>query len=124
MKFVRDMHQNLSWKLGFGHAKNGRPHSCPWWADRLVYSRAYLQGKGVDIPATSKRDYYSLIARAIASLDDSTHGFRQALYERARAAQLNSFDPALSPAAIKRERDALEQAIRTVEVEAATAGIE
>jgi hypothetical protein len=74
----------------------------------LVFSRAYLQGKGVDIPATSKRDYYSLIARAIASLDDSTHGFRQALYERARA----------------RERDALEQAIRTVEVEAATAGIE
>jgi hypothetical protein len=95
----------------------------------VVYALAYLQGMGVDIPsppaeATSKRNYYSLIARAVAGLDTSTRDSRQALYERARAAQLNSIDPALSPAATKRERDALEQAIRTVEFEAAPVGTE
>jgi hypothetical protein len=62
-----------------------------------------------------QHDYYSLIARSVAGLDSNTPDSRQALYERARAAQLNSFDPALSPDAIERERDVLDQAIRTLE---------
>jgi hypothetical protein len=48
---IRDWHQNLSWKLGFGHGKEGRQHICPWWADKTVYSLAYMQGKGIEIPA-------------------------------------------------------------------------
>jgi hypothetical protein len=46
---IRDWHQTLSWKLGFGRAKAGRPHSCPWWADKTVYSLAYMQGQGVEL---------------------------------------------------------------------------
>ena len=113
------MRKSLSWKLGFEHAMKGQPYSCPWWADHEIYALAYLQGKGVEIPppawARLQQDYYSLIARAVAGLDSNTPDSRQALFERARAAQLNSFDPALSPAAIERERDVLDQAIRTLE---------
>ena len=113
------MRQRLSWKLGFGHATKGQAYACPWWADHEIYALAYLLGKGVEIPppawAPLQHDYYSLIVRAVAGLGSNTPETRQALYEHARAAQLNSFDPALSPAAIERERDVLEQASRTVE---------
>jgi hypothetical protein len=112
------MRKNLSLKLGFGHATKGQPYSCPWWADHEIYALAYLYGKGVEIPPpvwALQHDYYSLIARSVAGLDNNTPDSRQALYDRARAAQLNSFDPALSPDAIERERDLLDQAIRTLE---------
>jgi hypothetical protein len=46
---LRDWHQTLSWKLGYGRAKAGRPYSCPWWVDKTVYALAYMQGKGVEI---------------------------------------------------------------------------
>ncbi len=68
-----------------------------------------------------QHDYYSLIVRAVSGPHGSTLASRQLLYERARAAQLNNFDPALSEAEIKRECEALEDAIRAVEVETATA---
>jgi hypothetical protein len=42
--------QTLSWKLGYGRGKAGKPFSCPWWADEQVYGLAFLQGKGVSIP--------------------------------------------------------------------------
>lgn len=68
-------------------------------------------------------DYYPLIARAIAGLDASA-GLEQrhALYVRAREAllaQLRGVQPALSESEITRERLALEDAIRKVELEAA-----
>ena len=47
---IRDWHQALSWKLGYGRGKEGRPYSCPWWVDKAVYSLAYMQGRGVQIP--------------------------------------------------------------------------
>ena len=65
------------------------------------------------------RDYYSLIARAVEGLDGSTRDYRLALYQRARVAQLNSFDPEISEAEFRHERNALEQAIRKVETQAA-----
>jgi hypothetical protein len=118
------LRQNLSRQLGFEHGQKGQP-SCPWWADRLVYREAYLQGMG-PCPETPKRwDYYSLIARAVAALNDNSHTARQALYNRARVAQtaqLNNADPALSIAEISGECEALEHAMRAVEVEAATGG--
>lgn len=67
-------------------------------------------------------DYYPLIARAVTGLDKATGEARRALYERARTAlvmQLRGVQPALSEAAITRERLALEEAIRKVEAEAA-----
>ncbi len=67
------------------------------------------------------RDYYSLIARAVDGLQGSTRDYRLALYRRARVAQLNSFDPAISEVEFRRERNALEQAIRKVETQAAAA---
>ena len=67
-------------------------------------------------------DYYPLIARAVADLDKNTGENRRALYERARAAlvnQLRGVDPPLDESDITRERLALEEAIRRLEVEAA-----
>jgi hypothetical protein len=67
-------------------------------------------------------DYHPLIARAVEGLDRSAGEARRALYERARnalVAQLRSNQPALLEADITKERLALEEAIRKVEVEAA-----
>jgi hypothetical protein len=50
IRFWRDAHQNLSWKLGYGRGKAGRPWSEPWWVDRKIYALAYMQGKGVKLP--------------------------------------------------------------------------
>jgi hypothetical protein len=72
-------------------------------------------------------NYYSLIAQAVAGLESNTRDSRQAVYDRARTAQttqLKKFDPALSKTEISREFQALEEAIRRVEAEAATADAE
>jgi hypothetical protein len=66
-------------------------------------------------------DYYSLIARAVDALDINVRETRLSLYERARRAQLNSFDPAIPEAEIRHERTALELAIHAVEIKAAAA---
>jgi len=73
------------------------------------------------VPAT---DYYPLLTRAVAALDTNTAGSRRTLYERVRAAQLaqlRKLDPALTKSEIARERVALEDAVRNVEIEAAQA---
>ena len=44
---IRDWHQTLSWKLGYGRGKEGRAYTCPWWVDKTVYALAYMQGKSV-----------------------------------------------------------------------------
>ena len=67
-------------------------------------------------------DYYPLIARAVAGLEKDTAENRRTLYERARTAlvgQLRGIVPALAESDITRERLALEESIRKVEVEAA-----
>jgi hypothetical protein len=77
--------------------------------------------------AGTQSDYYPLIARAIAALDENSRGSRQALYNRARAVQttrLNNIAPALSVVDMQLECEALEQAIRTVEAEAAAADVQ
>jgi hypothetical protein len=66
-------------------------------------------------------DYYPLITRAVAGLENNTGEARRMLYERARNAlvdQLRGVTPALSETDITRERLALEEAIRKVETEA------
>ncbi len=67
-------------------------------------------------------DYHPLIARAVSGLEKDTAENRRVLYERARAAlvaQLRGTVPALEESEITRERLALEEAIRKVEVESA-----
>ena len=49
------------------------------------------------------RDYHSLIARAVEGLHGSTRDYRLALYQRARTAQLKSFDPEISEAEFRRQ---------------------
>lgn len=64
-------------------------------------------------------DYYSLIARAITGINNSTDATRIALYERARSAlrkQLRRADPPFAELNIVGEQLALEQAIREVEM--------
>jgi hypothetical protein len=65
------------------------------------------------------RDYYSLIARAVDALHINVRETRLTLYERARRAQLSSFDPAIAEVEFRRERTALEKAIRAIETKAA-----
>jgi hypothetical protein len=65
-------------------------------------------------------EYFSLISRAVAGLEQSTGENRRVLYERARSAlinQLRGIEPPLDEADITRERLALEEAIRKVEAE-------
>jgi hypothetical protein len=67
-------------------------------------------------------DYHPLITRAVSTLEKDTAENRRALYERARTAlvsQLRGTVPPLQEAEITRERLALEEAIRRVEVESA-----
>ena len=65
-------------------------------------------------------DYYPLIARAVAGLEQNTGENRRVLYERARTAlvsQLRGTVPPLEEGEITRERLALEDAIRRIESE-------
>jgi hypothetical protein len=65
-------------------------------------------------------DYYPLIGRAVAALEDNTVELRCAVYERARTAlvaQLSKRDPPSTESEIRREQSALEQAIRKLEAE-------
>ncbi len=66
-------------------------------------------------------DYFPIISRAVDGLGGNTSEDRRVLYERARAAlanQLRSAEPPLKPSEITRERLALEDAIRKIEVRA------
>jgi hypothetical protein len=70
-------------------------------------------------------DYYRLVARAVAGLENSTADSRRELYDQVRttqAAELASFDPALSESERLRESLALEEAISKVDAD--IAGIE
>jgi len=67
------------------------------------------------------QDFYPVIARAIASLEQDTAEARQAVYDRARRVlreQVRDLEP-LFPIARMDEMLALEEAIRKVELEAA-----
>ena len=65
-------------------------------------------------------DYYSLLARAVAALPQSTPQARQAVFERARAAlynQLRAIQPPVAEAVIENEGRALDEAIARIEAE-------
>jgi hypothetical protein len=125
LRRIRGLRQDFSRKVGFEHGQQAQPN-CPWWADRVVYREAYLQGVGPSPETRNNHDYHSLITRAVAALNENKIAARQALYKRARVAQtvrLNNFDPALSMAEMDCECEALEHAIRLVEFEIATGGM-
>jgi len=42
---IRDWHQNLSWNAGYRQGQRKWPFRCPWWADREIFSVAYMQGR-------------------------------------------------------------------------------
>jgi hypothetical protein len=65
-------------------------------------------------------DYFPLISRAVTALSPNTREAREALYARAREAltrQLTTLDPPIPEADLWRERNALEETIRRVEVQ-------
>jgi hypothetical protein len=67
------------------------------------------------------RDYYPLVTRIVAGLDNNTGESRRALYGRARVAlceQLRGVSPPLTDSEITRERLSLEAAIRRFEADA------
>jgi hypothetical protein len=70
-------------------------------------------------------DYYPLLSRAVAALPAGNPEARQLVYDRARqalAAQLRGIEPPIAEALIQREQGALEEVIRRIELEVATAG--
>ncbi|MTI16613.1 hypothetical protein E1162_05090 [Rhodobacteraceae bacterium RKSG542] len=67
-------------------------------------------------------DYYSVLKKAVAGLQENTGSARRAVYQRARTAivkQLKNYDPPLTPTQITDEQLKLEEAIRKVEAESA-----
>jgi len=65
-------------------------------------------------------EYYPLLAKAVASLPNSTLEARHAIYERARKAllgQLRAVQPPVPDADVERENQALDQAIARLEAE-------
>ncbi|HSP25214.1 MAG TPA: hypothetical protein VLQ65_08570, partial [Saliniramus sp.] len=65
-------------------------------------------------------DYYPLISRAVSGLSDQSPEMRAAVFDRARSAlleQLRSLDPPLAEDDIESEREALDEAIATIEAE-------
>lgn len=65
-------------------------------------------------------DYYPLLARAVATLPDSTPEMRRAIYERARKAlltQLRASDPPMSEESLEAESRALDTAVERLEAE-------
>jgi lipoprotein-anchoring transpeptidase ErfK/SrfK len=67
-----------------------------------------------------KKDYYSVLVRAVSALDPNSPEERRAVYDRARDAMAGA---PLTPKEIERERFALEAAIRRIEADLASAGI-
>src|SRR3954469_9887934 len=70
-------------------------------------------------------DYYPLISRAVAGLENNTGDARRVVYDRARnalVAQLRAIQPPLEEGDITRERLELEEAIRKGESEEAQKG--
>ncbi|QAY94761.1 hypothetical protein CWB41_02570 [Methylovirgula ligni] len=65
-------------------------------------------------------DYYPLLAKAVAGLPNSTPETRRAVYERARKAllgQLQSLQPPVPEADLRRESEALDAAVARIESE-------
>lgn len=88
-----------------------------FFAARILRQQSLTTSVGGDVPAPAKlraEDYYPIIVRAITILPSNEREARQKLYDRARAvltSRLNGQDHSR----IKRERRALELAIRRVE---------
>ena len=71
-------------------------------------------------------DYYSLLARKVASLEQSTPQSRKAIYDVARKAllnQLRSIKPPIAEEVIAAEEHALDEAVARVEAESAVQGL-
>jgi len=71
-------------------------------------------------------DYYSLLARKVASLEPSTPQTRKAVYDLARRAllnQLRSIKPPVAEEIIAAEEHALDEAVARVEAECAVKGL-
>lgn len=71
-------------------------------------------------------DYYEVLSRAIASLEDNTAEIRRAVYDRARqmiADRLAQTSPPPSPTQLRAEEFAFDDAVRRVEAEYAQSGL-
>lgn len=69
-------------------------------------------------------EYYALLTKAVAGLENNTHEARRAIYDKARHAlvvQLKAINPPLTPSEISRQRLELEEAVRKVERESQAA---
>ena len=69
-------------------------------------------------------EYYPLLAKAVAGLQNSTPEIRRAVYERAHKAllaQLKNLDPPIAESDVARETDALAGAVARLEAELASA---
>src|SRR5215813_9439616 len=93
-------------------------------ADDVEQGAAELADRGhQDADRSANQRYHRLISRAVAEQGQTTFSSREALYEKARAAQiaaLQKYEPPLAEDSFDRECLALEQAIDRVEQESAS----
>ena len=71
-------------------------------------------------------DYYSLLARKVASLEQSTPQTRKAVYDLARRAllnQLRAIKPPVAEAVLAAEEHALDEAVARLEAECEVKGL-
>ena len=57
IRWLRDLHQTLSYKIGYGYGSRGLTYRCPWWADVMVCGLGYIDGRkaGAESMAKSKK---------------------------------------------------------------------
>lgn len=95
---------------------------------RFPHKRRYIALPKGSLPCGSvalvMHDYYAVISRAVSRLESNTPAARNAVFDRARTIlidHLQAKQPPVSDSEIIRERAALEDAIRRIESELATA---
>jgi hypothetical protein len=44
MGWLRNLHQTISYKLGYRRGRHGMPFKCPWWVDSIVFALADMDG--------------------------------------------------------------------------------
>jgi hypothetical protein len=57
-------HQTISWNLGFGHGKEGRAYSRPWWVSEPIYALSYAYARRVKIQALDCPDSLRRLSQA------------------------------------------------------------
>jgi hypothetical protein len=54
LSMILTWHKTISWKLGYGHGTEGRPHCRPWWVNEALYTLAFTYATRIETPAVGE----------------------------------------------------------------------